>query len=147
MKREPVTSRLVLIIKYLNRLREFESVSVDEYLNSFDYQLIAERLIQLLVDVASDINTYILVQLHNIVPSAYYDSFVEAGKKGIVIRELALGLAASAGMRNRLVHQYEVIDNRIVFSAIPIALDQYQLYVQEITSFLDSLEITEHDSI
>ena len=39
-KREPVTIRITLIIKYLERLQEFESVSLEDYLNSFDYQLI-----------------------------------------------------------------------------------------------------------
>lgn len=147
MEREPATSRLMLIVKYLNRLREFESVSLDDYLNSFDYQLIVERLIQLLVDAASDINTYILVQLHSTFPSAYYDSFIEAGNKGIITRELASSLAASAGMRNRLVHQYEEINNRIVFSAIPMALAQFSLYVQQITIYLDSLEVGGNEKI
>jgi len=140
MNREIVTVRMTLIIKYLNHLDKFKSVSFEEYLDSFNYQLITERLIQLLVEAASDINSYLLVQLHQVTPSAYYDSFIEAGRQGIITQELAVELAASAGMRNRLVHQYEEIDNQIVFSAIPKALQQYSLYVQQVTAYLDSLE-------
>ena len=58
----------------------------------------------------------------------------------MITQELAVQLAASTGMRNRLVHQYEEIDNLIVFGAIPKALHQYSLYVQQITAYLDSLE-------
>ena len=49
--------------------------------------------------------------------------------------------AKSSGMRNRLVHQYEAIDNELVFKAIPIALSQFPLYLKQITDYLDSLEV------
>ena len=140
MEREIVTLRIKLIIKYLNRLQKFQSVTLEEYLNNFDYQLIAERLIELLVEAASDINSYLLLQLHQVTPATYYESFIEAGKQGIIRQELAEELAKSAGMRNRLVHQYEEIDNSLVFSAIAKALTQYPLYVRQITDYLNSLE-------
>jgi uncharacterized protein YutE (UPF0331/DUF86 family) len=44
-------------------------------------------------------------------------------------------------MRNRLVHQYEAIDNELVFKAIPRALSQFPLYLKQITDYLDSLEV------
>ena len=119
MEREIVTVRIRLMIKYLNRLRGFESVTLSEYLDNFDYQLMVERLIELLVESSSDINSYLLLQLHNVTPATYYDSFIEAGKNGLTTRELAGELAKSSGMGNRLVHQYEAIDNELVFKAIP----------------------------
>lgn len=141
MEREIVTIRIRLMIKYLNRLRGFEGVTLAEYLENFDYQLMVERLIELLVESSSDINSYLLLQLHNVTPATYYDSFIEAGKNGLTTRELAGELAKSSGMRNRLVHQYEAIDNEIVFSAIPMALSQFPLYIKQITEYLDSLEV------
>ncbi len=139
MEREIVTSRIRLMIKYIDRLQKFESITLQDYLDNFDYQLIAERLIQLLVEAASDINSYLLLQLHNITPPTYYDSFIEAGKQGLISLELSRKLAQSAGMRNRLVHQYEKIDNTIVYQSFPKALTQYPLYIKEITVYLDSL--------
>jgi uncharacterized protein YutE (UPF0331/DUF86 family) len=100
-----------------------------------------ERLIELLVESSSDINSYLLLQLHNVTPATYYDSFIEAGKNGLTTRELAGELAKSSGMGNRLVHQYEAIDNELVFKAIPIALSQFPLYLKQITDYLDSLEV------
>lgn len=138
---ELVLVRLRLIAKYRNTLGEFNSVSLDEYLSDFRQQLIVERLLQLMVEAAKDINTYLLVQLHQISPSTYFDSFIEAGRQGIITPEIAAKLAQAAGMRNILVHQYKDIDNRIVFAAIPKALEQYPLYIQQITAYLDSLEV------
>ena len=89
MEREIVTVRIRLMIKYLNRLRGFESVTLSEYLDNFDYQLMVERLIELLVESSSDINSYLLLQLHNVTPATYYDSFIEAGKNGLTTGELA----------------------------------------------------------
>lgn len=140
IERDIVITRIELMVRYLNRLRQFESVSLETYLNDFDLQLISERLIQLLVEAASDINAYLLVQLHQDTPSTYFDSYIKAGQRGIITRELAEQLAQSAGMRNILVHRYKDIDSQLVFSAIPEALQQYPLYIQQITVYLDSLE-------
>lgn len=141
MDRETINLRLSLMLKYLQRLQQFESVSVEEYLNNFDLQLICERLLQVIIEAATDINGSLLVQFHQITPASYFDSFLEAGRQGIISPELAAELAQSAGLRNRLVHQYEAINNRIVFSAIFKALEQYPLYVRQITNYLDSLEV------
>lgn len=140
IERDIITSRFELMVKYLNRLRQFEPVSLETYLNDFDQQLISERLIQLLVEAASDINAYLLAQLHQDTPSTYFDSYIKAGQRSIITRELAEQLAQSAGMRNILVHRYKDIDSQLVFSALPEALQQYPLYIQQITAYLDSLE-------
>ena len=140
MERQVITTRVELLLKYIDRIEEFEPVSFDEYFNSFDLQLIAERLIQLIVESASDINTYLLVQLHQTTPATYIESFIKAGSKGIISKKLAAELAKSAGMRNILVHQYKDIDHEIVFAAIPEAVEQYQFYIQQITAYLNSLE-------
>ena len=83
----------------------------------------------------------ILVQLHKTSPTKNFDAFTEAGNKGIITENLAGELAQSVGMRNILVHQYKDIDNRIVFSAIPIALEQYRLYVEQVTAYIKPLKV------
>jgi len=74
IEREIINTRIRLIIKYLNRLKDFELVSLENYLNDFDQQLIAERLLQLVVEVGTDINSYLLVQLYQTTPTTYFDS-------------------------------------------------------------------------
>ena len=141
IEREVIEIRIGLIIKYLDRLRKFESVSFDDYLNDFDKQLIAERLLQLMVEAATDINTYLLVRLFQAPSQTYVDSFIEAGRKGIITSELAKQIAQSGGLRNILVHRYIEIDSTIVFTAIGLAIKQYSLYVQQINFYLDSIEV------
>ena len=141
IEREVIETRIGLIIKYLNRLRKFESVTLNDYLNDFDKQLIAERLLQLMVEAATDINTYLLIRLYQAPSQTYVDSFIQAGRNGIITSELAEQIAQSGGLRNILVHRYIVIDSTRVFAAIGVALQQYSLYVQQINLYLDSLEV------
>jgi uncharacterized protein YutE (UPF0331/DUF86 family) len=44
-------------------------------------------------------------------------------------QDLAVALAPSAGLRNRLVHEYEAIDDTIVIAAVPQAQDLYPQYI------------------
>jgi uncharacterized protein YutE (UPF0331/DUF86 family) len=140
MDLEVVLVRLRLITKYLNTLEEFRDVTIDEYLDNFRHQLSVERLLQLMAEAATDINKYMLVQLHQISPDTSGNSFIEAGEQGIIAAELAAELAKAARMRNILVHQYKDIDSSIVFTGIAKALQQYPLYIQQVTTYLDSME-------
>jgi uncharacterized protein YutE (UPF0331/DUF86 family) len=142
MDTEVVLVRLRLITKYLNTLAEdFASLTYEDYAGDFRKQLIVERLIRLLVEAASNINIYLLVQLHEISPENTFDSFIQAGRQGILRADLATQIAQSTKMRNILVHQYKDIDKQIVFNAIPKALQQYRLYVEQIRDYLDALEV------
>ncbi|MGL6281996.1 MAG: type VII toxin-antitoxin system HepT family RNase toxin, partial [Microcoleaceae cyanobacterium] len=102
---------------------------------------IAERLFQLIVEIASDINGYLLVNIFQITPATYFESFINMSKQGIITQELANELAKSAGMRNRIVHQYDEIDQQVIFSAIPLAVSQYSLYIKQVNDFLKTLEV------
>ncbi len=141
MDRKRVESKILLMLKYIHRLQEFESVTEQEYLNDFDLQLISERLIQLLVEAATDISSYLLVELHQVTPSTYVDSFILAGQNGIITQDLAATLSKSGGMRNRLVHNYDEINHKIVFLAISRALEEYSIYIRQVNNYLDSLEV------
>ncbi|MEQ9239078.1 DUF86 domain-containing protein [Coleofasciculus sp. E2-BRE-01] len=79
--------RLRLIAKYRNALEEFRSISLNEYLANFRQQLIVERLLQLMVEAATDINKYILVRCYQISTVKYTDAFIEAGRQGIITAE------------------------------------------------------------
>ena len=61
---------------------------------------------------------------------------MKLGDLGILPRELALSLAPSAGLRNRLVHEYESLDDAKVLASIGALLAQYPHYVQAVESFL-----------
>ena len=101
-----VLSRLKFIGDYLQELRRFRGMSLEDYLSSFDQKTISERIMELIAQSAIDINEHILTRDKNIQPLSNKDSFVKAGQYGIITPALATDLALSAGLRNILAHRY-----------------------------------------
>jgi uncharacterized protein YutE (UPF0331/DUF86 family) len=136
LDRAILNRKLQKVVKYLVALNSFASLDQQSYLNDFNQQLIVERLLHLIVEAAADLNSYLLVRSGQTPPETYFNSFTEAGRQGIIAQDLAQQLAPSAGLRNRLVHEYDEIDPIIVFQAIPFALELYPRYVVQIQRYL-----------
>jgi uncharacterized protein YutE (UPF0331/DUF86 family)/predicted nucleotidyltransferase len=135
--RELVNRKLSQIVEYLRALTPLQALSYADYVQQPLSRYAAERLLQLIVDTAVDINAHLIVELNGTPPQDYYDSFVKAAQAGVLSVDFALRMAQSTGLRNRLVHQYEAIDHLIVHSAIAAAITQYTEYCHHITTFLD----------
>lgn len=136
-----VLTKLDFMMNYLDSLKGFESVTLEEYLEDYNKQLVVERLLQLIIQVAIDINRYFLKQLEIEQPETNFEIFIEVGRRGIIAMELAEQLAPSGSLRNRLVHMYEEIDPVKVHEAIQKALQAYRIYQRQVTTYLDLLEV------
>ena len=141
-KVEPVIvlSKLNFMTLYLDNLKYFESVTLEEYLADYREQLVAERLLQLIIQVSLDIHKYLLKRLEIEQPKNSFETFIKVAKQGIITMKLAEKLAPSGSLRNRLVHIYEEIDPVKVYEAIHNALQNYPIYQRQVKDYLDSLE-------
>ena len=137
---EIVLRKLKNIKKYLDRLQIKGQMTQADYEADFEQQLIVERLLHLLVEAAVDINTHIAVSSGQTPPETYRDSFLTTGKMGVISMSLAKELAPSAGLRNRLVHDYDDIDLEVVHQSIAFALRLFPQYLQQVTSYLQETE-------
>ena len=108
----------------------------DEYIEDIYKRKATERLLQELIEAAIDINTHIIVQTGNTVPDDYYESFIRAGELKIISMDLAEKLAPSAGLRNRLVHGYDLLEHSMVLDAVRMADQQYPKYINEIENYI-----------
>ncbi|MCC6325944.1 MAG: hypothetical protein DCC43_04485 [Candidatus Brocadia sp.] len=61
---------------------------------------------------------------------------MKAGEVNIIPADLAEKLAPSAGLRNRLVHEYDLLDHLLVLEAIKMAEKLYPAYIKEIETFI-----------
>lgn len=136
-----VLTRLKFISDYLRKLRRFESMSLEEYLDNFDHKTISERMLELIFQAAIDINEHILTQTQAVESITNKESFIRAGECGVITPELADQLVESAGLRNILAHQYLNINYVDLFDSIQKALTRYPIYIQQVTKYLDSLEV------
>ncbi|MEL6261761.1 MAG: DUF86 domain-containing protein [Cyanobacteria bacterium J06626_6] len=131
-----ILRKLSNIKKYLAQLQTKANLSRADYAEDFEQQLVVERLLHLLVESAADINSHIAVNSDQTPPDTYRDSFLLLGKMGVLSSDLAQQLAPVAGLRNRLVDDYDDIDNAIVYKSIAFALSLFPQYLQQVQAHL-----------
>jgi len=135
-----VRRKLARLNMYLERLKPIAAKSYNEYLSDAYLKFSTERLIQLIVECASDVNNHVVVEKGQRPPEDYTSSFIRAAEAGLITRELAERIKGSGGMRNIIVHEYMDIDDEKVFKTLPLALTDYLEYIHQADNFLDSLK-------
>ncbi len=138
--RDLVRRKLSRMNMYLDKLAPIAAKSFKEYLSDFYLKVSAERLIQLIVECASDINNHVVLELKQRPPEDYASSFIKAAEVGLISRQLADLLKGSGGMRNIIVHEYMEIDDKKVYSVLARAISDFKEYIKQVDRFLDKLE-------
>lgn len=136
IEKEILRRKLAVIVENLKALEPIKGMAKEEYINDIYKRKATERLLQELIEAAIDINTHIIVQAGHTAPDDYYESFIKAGELKIISADLAERLAPSAGLRNRLVHEYDLLEHSMVLDAVKMAEEQYLKYVKEIEDYI-----------
>ena len=136
LDKEFVRQKQSLLIKYLDELEPLVECSLDEYQADYVKRHAAEKLVELVVEYASDINRHIIESVGQAPPQTYYSTFEEMGKLEVIPVELAARLGSTTGLRNRLVHGYEKVRNDIVYYSLKPLLRHYKRYVALIDDYL-----------
>ncbi len=95
-----------------------------------------ERLLCRVVELAVEVNSHISATVLGRAPGDYRESFALAAEAGALSAELSEQLRGSVGLRNTIVHQYTDVDYAIVARSIPLALQGYGDYCQQIAAFV-----------
>jgi uncharacterized protein YutE (UPF0331/DUF86 family) len=130
--------KLLRIVTNLELLEEVRESGEPAYLASKYEKKAAERWLQELIEAAIDLNLHILSDLGARTPTDSYNSFIRLGEAGVIPPGLAEALAPVAGFRNRLVHDYEDLDDRRVWEAMVTAIELFPRYVLAIEERLAS---------
>jgi uncharacterized protein YutE (UPF0331/DUF86 family) len=128
--------KLARIVENLKALKPIQEMSPKEYVQDFYRRKATERLLQELIEAAIDINVHLISQAGHPVPDDYYQSFVTVGELKIISSDLAEKLAPSAGLRNRLVHEYDAIEDGLILQSVTMAETLYSRYIKEIGDYL-----------
>jgi uncharacterized protein YutE (UPF0331/DUF86 family) len=131
-----IRAKLAVILDNLKALEPIKEMNRDEYLRDLYKRKATERLLQELIEAAIDINTHMVIGSGYTPPDDYYHSFIRAGELGFLAPGLAEKLAPSAGLCNRLVHEYDRIDHSIILKAVTMAEELYPEYVEQISAVL-----------
>lgn len=134
--RDLVTRKLLLITGDLDPLGAIQEKGVDVYLGTTVDQSVVERRLERAVGRMIDVNYHLITASGHPPPADYHTSFLKLGEMGVLDVDFARRIARAAGLRNRLVHDYEDLDSRKVFEALGEALRDVPLYLARVNEYV-----------
>jgi len=137
MSEEFLQKKIEQIATLLRELR----VLLDRPFESFKTDLVrihaAERDFQLVIDLASDISTHILVERQKPVPDTYRHTFRDLAREKILPDRVAHTLIESAKIRNILVREYDFEeDYQRFYESAKSFLPAYHEYLVAIQKYI-----------
>lgn len=129
MEYPEIIKKIDLLREYLIELRPYVVLDAEAILANKEKILSMERLFQLAVDEAADINSYIAFQVLDKVPESYQSSFHVLSEGKILDQELVDRISESARIRNQIVHDYEKLQKKDGIEAIKKFFPLYEKYL------------------
>ncbi len=124
-----INRKLEILRGYMETLKPYSVMDFADILKNEERILAMERLFQLIVDEAADINSYIAYQVLNKVPESYKSSFGVLVEGNILDQTLIDTISESAKVRNQIVHDYEKLQKKDAVSAIQKFFPVYEQYL------------------
>jgi uncharacterized protein YutE (UPF0331/DUF86 family) len=94
-------------------------------------------LVQACAQCCIDIANHVIASSGWRTPSDFADAFTVLEENRVLDSELAKRMRRLAGLRNRLVHIYEEIDDRIVHESLAEGLQDLSLYARAVARLVD----------
>lgn len=131
-----IRRKLGTIVGNLQALKDVADFSTERYQKDLFVRKGTERLLQEVIEAAIDINAHLMTQSGATLPDDYYQGFLGLADLGVLPKNLADALAPSAGLRNRLVHEYDAIVDALLLDAVRKAQVLFPQYVAAIERYL-----------
>jgi uncharacterized protein YutE (UPF0331/DUF86 family) len=141
--RELVVRKMAMILDDLRAAGPIAAKSIDEYLASHLDEVVTERYLERMIGRMIDVNYHLITGAGHAPPRDYYDSFTQLVRLAVLPPALASQIATYAGLRNRLVHEYDEIDPRRVNEGLVAALRDFPEYLRHVHDYLQRLPPTQ----
>jgi uncharacterized protein YutE (UPF0331/DUF86 family) len=134
-----IRRKIKLIQEDLSELDNLAHYSFDEITKDHIKLLAVERLLEKIIMRAIDINQHMIAELGrgDERVRGYEDTFYILSELGIYGEEFGKQIAPSAGLRNRLVHEYNNTRQDIIYKSVSEAVEQYVKYCDSILKFIE----------
>lgn len=136
LNKDLLRQKLIELAQYLDELEPLGTVGFEEYQADYVQRHAVEKLIELIVETASDINRHVLETSGATPPTTYFSTFDEMGASGVLPRTLAVRLASTTVLRNRLVHGYEKVEHQIVHRSLKPLIKDYRQYLVKMNDYV-----------
>ncbi|MGA2929026.1 MAG: DUF86 domain-containing protein [Solirubrobacteraceae bacterium] len=122
---------------YRDRLATLRDLPAEDY--QLDQAFAGRYLVQASAQAAIDVASHVIASSGWRAPNDFRDAFTVLEEQQVIDAELAERMRALAGLRNRLVHLYADVDDRLVHSSLPEGLDDLSRYAQAIARLAERL--------
>lgn len=136
----------VLIVRKINLISEdFKEIvelsrkTLEEFLASRVDGVLAERYLERMIGRMIDINYHVITESDLPPPTDYYQSFLQLARLGVLPHDLAQTIAGCAGLRNRIVHEYDEIDPAKIHEALHTTARDVLPYLTHVHSYVEHL--------
>jgi len=134
---ERVNDKIIEIEKYLEELYQIVPSDFEMYKDDFKIKAACERYFEKIIESVIDLG-FILVKEKNFkIPEDEESIFEVLFKEKIISEELSRKLKDAKGMRNFIIHQYEKINDELVFEVLAENLEKD---IKDFVGFVGRLE-------
>jgi len=133
---ELVTRKATLITKDLRALADLARMSKSEFVAGQTQEVLAERYLERAIGRMIDVNYHLVTEAGEPPPSDYFQSFTDLARIGALPAEFGREIAACAGLRNRLVHQYDEIDPSRIYDSVLVAVRDIPEYLRHVDEYV-----------
>ena len=140
LNKDFIKRKVLLIQEEFPNLENLSKYSFEEIVSDFIKEAALERILERIIMRAVDINQHFIAELsikETPSPKTYKETFLGLTNFKIYPQEFAEQISKSAGIRNILVHDYDVVDYGKIYSSISDCLKDYHQYCQYILDFLE----------
>lgn len=135
--RELVTRKSLLIVRDLQALHTIATRDRTSYLSNSVDQVLVERYLERIIGRMIDVNYHLLTERGEAPPPDYHASFTRLAGIGALDPDFASRIASCAGLRNRIVHEYNELDHSKIFDALQAAIEDIPRYLTHVGEFVD----------
>lgn len=139
-----IRQKLTNLIAYVDELAPYLAPPYQTYQKAPGRRRIVERLAQVIVECAIDTNGMLLVDAGQRPAQSARQSFDAIHQLDIVDKHLLSRFRRYVGMRNRIVHDYDRLDDHTLFHSARRLLDDARSYVVQVHNYLEASEAVAH---
>lgn len=99
-----------------------------------------ERQFQLIVDSIIDVNSHIISKMDLPAAEDFQSTFEILGQNKVLPIDFTLKIAPTVGLRNKIVHEYDVIDKNKFINDLKDKSGDFIEYIRQVNKFLKKIK-------
>ena len=132
MDKDLLQRKLEMLIHCLDRIRSHMIETLEELESNLDKQESIILNLQWAVQICIDIGNHLL-QDYSITPVTMADTFNRMAEKKLITETNANNMEKAVAFRNIALHQYDLLDNKIVLTIIKEHLQDFEDFAETVS--------------